>query len=417
MKTKGLIDMTTASGQDPEDQRRRSIRFLVRAGLPLVVLVAGGALAIALVETGPKAERKPPTRQARLVDVQSVRFSRQRTVMYAMGTVHPAREVELRPRVTGEIIAISDEFVPGGRFLKGETVLQIDPTDYELAVEQRESEVAEAQSTLALELGQQSIAKREYELLGETIADEDRALVLRQPQLESVRANLKTAQAALQQAKLNLDRTTVRAPFNAVVRTRGVNVGMQATTLTPLATLVGADQYWVEVTLPVDQLQWIEIPGSTVRVFNEAAWGEKRYREGRVIRLLSDLEEEGRMARLLVAVDDPLALKPERAGQPQLLLGDYVRAELAGIELDSVAAVNRRLFHEGDQVWVMNDKDELEIRPVAIAFRGRDQLFVSEGLRHGERLVTTDLPSPVEGMPLRTQDESPSADATKEEQS
>ncbi len=409
--------MTTASGQDPEDQRRRSIRFLVRAGLPLVVLVAGGALAIALVETGPKAERKPPTRQARLVDVQSVRFSRQRTVMYAMGTVHPAREVELRPRVTGEIIAISDEFVPGGRFLKGETVLQIDPTDYELAVEQRESEVAEAQSTLALELGQQSIAKREYELLGETIADEDRALVLRQPQLESVRANLKTAQAALQQAKLNLDRTTVRAPFNAVVRTRGVNVGMQATTLTPLATLVGADQYWVEVTLPVDQLQWIEIPGSTVRVFNEAAWGEKRYREGRVIRLLSDLEEEGRMARLLVAVDDPLALKPERAGQPQLLLGDYVRAELAGIELDSVAAVNRRLFHEGDQVWVMNDKDELEIRPVAIAFRGRDQLFVSEGLRHGERLVTTDLPSPVEGMPLRTQDESPSADATKEEQS
>ncbi len=409
--------MTTASGQDPEDQRRRSIRFLVRAGLPLVVLVAGGALAIALVETGPKAERKPPTRQARLVDVQSVRFSRQRTVMYAMGTVHPAREVELRPRVTGEIIAISDEFVPGGRFLKGETVLQIDPTDYELAVEQRESEVAEAQSTLALELGQQSIAKREYELLGETIADEDRALVLRQPQLESVRANLKTAQAALQQAKLNLDRTTVRAPFNAVVRTRGVNVGMQATTLTPLATLVGADQYWVEVTLPVDQLQWIEIPGSTVRVFNEAAWGEKRYREGRVIRLLSDLEEEGRMARLLVAVDDPLALKPERAGQPQLLLGDYVRAELAGIELDSVAAVNRRLFHEGDQVWVMNDKDELEIRPVAIAFRGRDQLFVSEGLRHGERLVTTDLPSPVEGMPLRTQDESPSPDATKEEQS
>jgi RND family efflux transporter MFP subunit len=392
----------------------------VRAALPLCVLAAGALVAIVLVKTSPKAERKPPARQARLVEVQPIRFESQRTVVYAMGTVQPAREVELRPRVSGEIVAVSEEFLPGGRFLKGQTVLQIDPTDYELAVRQRESDVADAHSDLALELGQQSVAKREYELLGEKIAEEDRGLVLRQPQLEKVRAKVEAAEAALEQARLNLDRTHVRAPFNALVRTREVNVGMQVTTANTLATLIGTDEYWIEATLPVDQLRWVEIAngstetGSQARVLNEAAWGPHQHRTGRVIRLLSDLEEEGRMARLLVAVRDPLGLEPGEEEQPRLLLGDYVRIEIEGKELGTVAALDRRHIRGGDRVWIMNKEDRLEIRHVAIAYRGREYMFVTNGVHEGERLVTTDLPAPVEGMLLRTQNETSPAESARE---
>ncbi|NQU10294.1 efflux RND transporter periplasmic adaptor subunit [bacterium] len=405
--------MTTAPVEPPPASGGLTKRRLRRAALPLLVLGAGALLAIGLIQTAPHTKRQPPARQARLVEVRPVRIGPQRTVVYAMGTVQAAREVAIHPRVSGEIVGVNPEFVPGGRFAEGTTLLQIDPTDYELAVRQRASDVAQAESDLALERGQQSVAQREYELLGETVAPEDAALVLREPQLAKVQATLQAAQAALDQAKLDLARTTVTAPFNAIVRARAVNVGMQVTPTMALATLTGTDEYWVEVAVPVDQLRWIRIPasaaeaGSTVGVYNATAWGPDAHRDGQVVRLLGDLEPDGRMARLLVAVADPLAIQPAHAGQPALLLNDYVRVEIDGLELPEVAEVDRPLVREGDTVWVMNAQDQLEIRPVEILFRGRDTLLIRDNLRDGERLVVTDLAAPVAGMPLRTQDAAP----------
>ncbi len=393
--------------------RPGSLKIVARIGLPLLVLAIGAGVAYVLLKTPPKAQRKAPARQARLVEVQPVRFSRQSTVIQTMGVVQPAREVVLYPRVAGEIVSVSDQFEPGARFLEDQVMVQIDPADFRLAVQQRESDLAQAQGALALELGQQSVAKREYELLGESIAEEDRDLVLRQPQLEQVRARVKAAEAALEQAKLNLERATVKAPFNATVRTRNVNVGAQVTPATAMATLAGNDEYWVEVTVPVDQLQWIHIPGrngdsgSVAHVFSGMARGTNDFRDGRVLRLLPDLEKDGRMARLLVAVTDPLALTPATTGKPALILGDYVRVELDGLDLESVAAVDRSLFRDGDALWIMNAENRLEIRPVEVAFRGRDQLLVRSGVKDGERLVTSDLAAAVDGMLLRTQDDVP----------
>jgi len=322
----------------------------------------------------------------------------------------PAREVVLQPQVSGEVLTISDELVPGGRFRKGEQLLRIDPADYELAVRQRESELAQARSNLKIEQGQQVIARSEFELLGEPTAGEDNALMLRKPQLESVRASVATAQATLERAKLDLARTRIRAPFNAIVQSREVNTGTRVTPVSKLATLIGTDRYWLELSVPVDQLQWLEIPGisagqgSAVRVYDEAAWGPDKFRRGRVIRLAGDLENEGRMARVLVAVDDPLALQPEHAGAPVLLLNSYVRAVIEGRTLSNVARVDRALLRGEDQVWLMGSDGRLQIRTVTIPFRGPHSVLVSEGLAAGERLVVTDLSAPVEGMALRTGD-------------
>lgn len=396
--------MSNASNTDNPSTKGGLSRLAISVGLPLLALVAGTVLAVSLIKTAPKVQRKPPARQARLVETQPVHFSSQKTVVHAMGAVQPAREVELYPRVAGEIMATSPEFLPGGRFKRGETILRIDPTDYKLAIRQHESDVAKARSDLSLESGQQMVAKREYELLGEIISEEDRDLVLRQPQLKKVQAALQTAEAALDQAKLNLERTTVKAPFNATVRSRNVNAGTQVTAATVLATLVGSDLYWILATVPTDQLKWIRIPGSPVRIFNETAWGPNAQRAGHVTRLLSDLEKDGRMAQLLIALDDPLALLPKNAGKPSLILGAYVRVEIEGAELNSVIALDRQLLRDGNQVWVMNNQNQLEIREITIAFRGRDQVYVRDGLKAGDHLVTANLAAPVQGMPLRTQD-------------
>jgi len=383
---------------------------LIRILTVLAVLAAGAIIAMALMKSGPKTKRKPPQRSARLVEVQSLRYSNHPVRVEGMGIVLPAREITLFPQVSGKIRWVSPALLPGGRFRSGEAIVRIDSSDYELVVRQRAGDLQQAESNLKLEQGQQSIALSEFELLGETIPEEDRDLVLRLPQLQSVRAEVAKAQSALERAQLDLQRTEVKAPFNAIVKTRAVDLGESVGPATRLATLVGTDAYWVEVLIPVKQLEWIALPGekeispgAAVRIYNDAAWGSEIYRSGTVLGLASDLEEQGRMARLLISVPDPLGTASDGKPLPLLLIGAFVRAEIEGRPLERVAAIDRRFFREGEAVWVMNAKDQLEIRPVKVAFRDRDQVYLSAGVREGERLVLTDLAAPVEGMPLRTE--------------
>ena len=378
--------------------------------LPVTVIAAGFFIAFALVETAPKAERKAPEPQALLVDAVEITLRDVRVRVQGMGPVTPAREVEVRAQVGGEIVELSDELIPGGLFREDDPLLRIEPKDYELVVRQRRSEVAEAERDLKLELGQQEVARREYELLGEVITDEDRELVLRRPQLASARLRLAAAEAALEDAELDLARTAVKAPFNAFVRDKHVDVGEIVATTTPLVTLVGTDEFWVEISLPVDDLRWLEIPrrgdarGSPVEIH---ATGGKR--KGHVARLAGDLEPEGRMARIIVSVSDPMALDPGREDEPGLLIGAYVRAEILGKRIEQVAPLARGLVREGGVVWVIDENETLEIRPVDIVYRGREQVIVAGGLQEGDRVISTDLPAAVAGMPLRLRDVVPLA--------
>ena len=387
---------------------------IVHIAVPLLVIVIGIVIAVGLVKTGPKASRKPPVKQARLVEVTPLSMGTVTTEIEAMGTVVPARKVELHPQVSGEIIKVSEQYVPGGLFRAGDEILQIDPKDYVLAVKRRESEVAQAMSNVKIEQGQQIIAQREFEMVGEAIDEKNNDLILRKPQLESVQAQLSLAQATLEQARLDLQRTRIHAPFNSIVISRSANIGSRVLNSTLLATLVGTDQYWIEVAVPVDQLKWIRIPGpginsgSSARIYNDNVWRDGEYREGKIMQLVGDLESEGRMARLLIAVEDPLDLDGKDGRKPRLLIDSYVRVIIDGTPQKSVISIDRKHVHDGNLVWIMDEQDRLNIRTVSILFRGKSNVLVTSGVKAGERLVTTDLSAPVNNMPLRLEDEASS---------
>jgi len=382
-------------------------RRLLQLGIPVAVLAVSLLLAVWLLRSGPQAKQRPRSRTAPLVEVRPLEVVNRQALLHAMGQVTASRLVELKPQVGGRVEEMAAEFLPGGHLAAGEKLLRIDPADYRLAVEQLRGEVAKAEAELRLEEGNQLVAQKEYELFGDEVSESERALMLRQPQLDSLRAAVVAAEARLQQARLDLERTTVRVPFNAVVVSREVNLGANVSTSTPLGQLAGTDSYWVEAAVPVSQLRWIRSPGagrgegSRVRVFDEAAWGGGRFREGRVLRIAADLEEQGRMARLLVEVPDPLALRKENRGLPALLLDAYVRVEIEGEELSGVVPVARTELRDGDVAWVMTADRQLDIRPLQVAFRGRDEVLVSGGLKEGELLVTSSLATPVTGMTLR----------------
>ena len=402
----------------PSTSGKKTKANLLRLLLPVIVVIISASVAVWMMQSGPKAKPRTKTRNAVLVDVRPIELGPQTTTVRVMGTVKPQREVALKPRVSGEIIKVGDKLIPGGRFNKGEELLAIDPIDYQLVVRQLASEVARVESDTQVELGRQRVALKEYELLGESVSEVEKTLMLREPQLENNRALLEGTRARLEQAQLDLKRTSVRSPFNAVVMSREVNLGTRVSPSTTLATLVGSDSYWVEAPIPASQLQWISISqedndsDSPVRIYGSVAWGPNRSRSGQLVGLTAMVEENGRMAKLLAEIPDPLSLQPTSSEQPKLLLGSYVRVEIEGKLLSKAAAIERDLIHNGDQLWIMDEEDRLDIRTVEIAFRGRGQVLVTGGVNHGERLITTNLPSPVQGMTLRLKEaETPSPTA------
>ncbi|MCD6365836.1 MAG: efflux RND transporter periplasmic adaptor subunit [Planctomycetes bacterium] len=382
----------------------------LRASLVLVVIAVGFGVSVYWLTHRPKPKRQRPSAKATLVDVAEVTRQTHNVVVHAMGIVVPAREIQLSSQVAGQIIDVSKEFIPGGRFAAGERVLKIEPKDYELKVQQRRSDLAMAQCNLRVEMGRQSVAQREYELLGKEVRDEDKELLLRKPQLAMARAAISSAQANLDQGLLNLGRTEVIAPFNAMVKSRNVTVGSQIGIGTALASLVGTDEYWVQLSIPLDKLRWIDIPntdgdgGSTVRVYCESGWGPDAFRVGKVKRLMTSLEPQGRMAQLLLVVKDPLGLDSDSPQPLRMLLDSYVRVEIEGRNLEDTVRIDRAALHDGNCVWVMQPGNTLDIRNVDIAWSGNEHVYVSDGLDEGDMLITSDIAAPVQGMSLRTND-------------
>ncbi|MCA9558798.1 MAG: efflux RND transporter periplasmic adaptor subunit, partial [Myxococcales bacterium] len=284
----------------------------------------------------------------------------------------------------------------GGRLEAGATVLRIERRDYETQVSQAKAAVERAALELELERGRKSIADREWKLLGEgDKADaRSRARALREPQLKNAEAQLEAAKAQLEQARANVRRTTLEAPFNALVVSESVDLGQLVSPQAMVARLVGTDAFWVEVAVPVADLHWLQVPGATAQVVHDTG-GARVVKQGTVVRLMGDLDPVGRMARLLVEVPAPLD------GETPLLLGAYVDVEIGGKPVEDVFEVPRVALREGDTLWVMGVDGTLEIRPATITRRLRDRVLVSDGLRAGDQLIVSRLPSPVPGMKVR----------------
>ena len=375
---------------------RKTISAIISLGLLAIAIVG----AVVFVKTAPKAEKKRPPKTAPLVETQPLERTAETVVLHLTGTVVPAEAVQLRARVGGEIVALAPGFIDGGLLDKGAEILKIDPVDYELALAAAKSKLETARFNHKMELGRHEVARREWEQLKtDDASEQEQELALRIPHLAASKASLQAAEAAMKKATLDLARTQVRSPFNAVVLTRDVNIGSQTTPSGQLARLAGTDAYWIKVSIPVDRLPWLDIPGSAVKVLSTSG----ATREGRVIKLLGNIEEKGRMARVLVEVEDPLCLKPESKGGKPLLLGEYVRTQIKGRKLEGVHSIPRNALREGDLVWIARN-GKLEVHKADVAWRGMRHVLIHalDGDEAQGLLIVSDLTTPIAGMKINT---------------
>jgi len=389
------------SGDTPVPKRTVGQR-LGAVILILVILGVGFLAARYLINTKPMAKKKRPPKIQTLVKVQPLKRSDVRITIEAMGSVTPANQVDLKSQVSGTVVTVNPNLLPGGLVKKGDNLVVVDDRDYRLALATAKAGLDKARMDLKLEEGNQAVARREYELVQKMASSAPspahKELALRGPQLAKVRAALDMAEVTLKKAQLDLGRTVLKAPFNSIVLSRNVEIGSLVSSQSTVVRLVGTDRFWVELSLPRNSLRWLETgsfnenEGPTLKLFTET----EQY-SGRIIRLLSNLEPNGLQARVLAAVSDPMGLTSE---QQPLLLGSFVKAKIDGKQLSSIFKLPRVSLLPGNKVLLASADNSLIIREVKSIWQDRDWVYVTEGLVDGERLIISPVASPVEGMML-----------------
>jgi len=379
---------------------------VLMVALPVLILLAGAGI-LRMMTHGARP-RLRSERGERAVPVRVMRAHKEdrRVRVQATGSVFPRREVGVTAEVGGKIVYVAPAFVAGGFFSRGERMAAIEDTDYRLAVERAEALVAKKEYEVTATEARARVAEAEWRRLHPDGGQPDNPLVLYGPQLKDAKANLKSARAALEQARVNLARTVIRAPFNCRVRSEQVGVGQYVKAGNVIGTVGGTDEAEIVVPVAVADLRWLTIPkkaggrGSEAEVSVTVGGTTHRW-SGWIERALGDVDPVGKMARVAVIVQDPCNLAREGGHRPDLAFGMFVDVTFTGAMLHDVFPLPRRALRPDDIVWLVGPESRLRKVPVTVAYADRTEEFISQGLAEGDTVVLTRISGAVEGTLLR----------------
>ena len=375
-------------------------RFL----LPIVIIAGGFALAGIIVATGPKLEQLPPPNNAPIVRTWRADAETVQLTSITHGTVLPRTESELIPEVSGRVISMSDSMVSGGFFSEGDILLQIDPLDYEVALEQARAALASAESELD---NADRAYKRQLDLAKRQSASQSQQDDA-QNRLRFAQASLREAQARLSRAERDIQRTKITAPYDGRVRSERVDIGQFVTRGQAIASLYATDM--AEVRLPIhdEELAYLELPlaGSdlsaqpTVLLRARFAGADHTW-EGKVVRTEGELDPQTRMINVIAQVDSPY----EQIDKPPLAVGLFVEAEIIGTQVNDVFILPRSALQANEQVYVINSENRIEFRDVDILRIVDEDVYIKSGFSIGDTICLSTLTNAIEGMQVRPVDE------------
>ena len=367
------------------------------------VAIIGIAFAIMLAKSAKKPESQIPQPKLPAVEVQIAEATRHTYRIQSQGTALPRTSIRLVSEVSGKVVSVAESFDVGQIFAKGDVLLKIDARDYELALAQARSQVAQAQLRLQIEVKEADVVRREWQLLNQV---EPTGLQAREPQLASARAALEAALAAEEAAKRNLDRCEIRAPFDGMVARAGVRPGQFAALATPLGELFATDVAEVRLPLIASDLSFIDLPRPGAKValgqapkVTLSGWGAEWV--GRVVRSEGTVDPLNRMVYVVAQITDPYGL-PNDTVAP-LRSGMFVQASIEGRTQEGVVVLPRHALRGKNQVWIVSE-NKLTFRTVKVAFADAKQVIVAAGIQPGEQVVVSLLAAVVDGMGVKVRE-------------
>ncbi|MBL4836623.1 MAG: efflux RND transporter periplasmic adaptor subunit [Kordiimonadaceae bacterium] len=360
---------------------------------------AGSFIALAAAKEAPvKKEITPRTVSLR---VEKVRSESVTLSVETQGEIRPKTEIDLIPQVSGSIVSISNSFAEGAAFTPSTTLVEIDKSDYELAVKSAEAHVAEAAVKLEKEIANAKIKKKQWK---EWVKDGDPTpLALNAHQVAGAHAQLQAAETSLNTAKLNLARTTIRVPFKGRVLDRFVGVGQFVSRGTKLGRVFATDTVEVRLPLTDNQLAELRLPigfiandtNAPVVKFKATLGGTDHIWKGRIVRVNPSIDKKTRLVYAIAEVDDPYGAGADN-GMP-LAVGLFVSATIEGTTPQNVMVLPRLALRREDQVYVIKD-GALRIRTVQVVSTSEDTLYIVSGVAIGEQVVISPVLAAIDGM-------------------
>jgi RND family efflux transporter MFP subunit len=386
-----------------------SRNFLLKTILPVVIILVGIAAAKTLVEMRPHAAKhRPPTPQP-LVDSFVIQEGGAPVHVRGFGTVKAKRTINVVPQVSGVVVEKSKAFEAGGYCEEGQVMLRIDDTDYILAFEKANADVAQAELNLARAEEEADVSRQEWDRIGKNKSGgsptQASALVLHEPQLKLAQASLNAAQAARNQAKVNLNRCSIVSPFKGRVLTADVDTGQYLRAGNPVGVLYATDVAEVTISVADDDLAWISVDGTdcpkgpetTVVVGAEFA-GARHQWEGRAVRLGGAVDAKSRLVPVVVEIKNPYHMVGNR---PPLMEGMFVDVLFSGNPPEGSVVIPRTALRPGNKVWLIDPESKVRILEVDVTRAGVEEAVIGTGLKPGDRICTSNLQYVTDGMPVR----------------
>lgn len=391
--------------------------------LPIIILLAGAGGFSYFVST--KSVEVPEAVKERVWNIaaKKLELTSLAPSVQIYGTLIPARDVELRSLVAGEVIRVSKNFKEGALIQRGEMLIEIDPFDYEAILAEKKATTLEAQSRLielkATEKSDRASLMRDREILAvdvrnlkrseklakkgnisEKALDDARNALSRQRQqvelgsakLDIQRARIGQQQAVLQRHEVGVKRanrdlahTMLMAPFSGYISDLGVELGKRVDAKDKVARLIDADQ--LEVQFHLSDRQYgvlLASEGGVIGRSVSVSWktGNKEHIfKGRIARTGSEIKAEtGGIEIYAILTGDSLI--------PEARSGAFVTVTLTGKTYSNAARVPEFSVYDGKTVYVV-EKGRLIARSIKILYNNGASLLITGDLKTGDLLVTT----------------------------
>ncbi|KGJ91271.1 efflux RND transporter periplasmic adaptor subunit [Colwellia psychrerythraea] len=371
--------------------------------IPIVILATGIAAMAIFSSMKKPPEEKEKVDNTPIVAVENISVAPMTLEVNSYGMVKPKYETELIAQVNGEIVELNDVFVRGGFVKKDQLLARIDPSDYHAALIDAQASMATARAALEKEVAQGKVAEREWRQIENSSPTE---LSLRKPQLAQELARVKAAQASILRAERNLERTEIRAPYDAMIDSRNVGlgsfVGIGSKIGHVLATAIA------EIRLPVadNQLAFLVKTKSAKAGVNAQVnligtyAGKDTQWQAKIARSEGVIDNKSRMSYLVAEINDPYLLNSSnKSSNAPLRFGSYVNAKIMGYTISQASLVPRYLVVNG-KVAILDSESKLNYVTIDIVRQQGSHVVVANGLADGDQLIVSALDYPVDGMKL-----------------
>lgn len=377
-------------------EQSREARPVIKWILALLVLALAGFIYHYLVTHKVIATRQERVLLVPSVEVMPVTKMNHQVQISAHGQVEPVTMTQLVSEVSGAVERVSPKLKKGGYFSKGETLVQVNPVDYNVQLEQNKVAVADAELQIAQEVARAEQALRDWQRLGR--GGEPGALVRREPQLKSAYSRLSAAQALMRKAERDLEKTTISAPYDCWVSTSSVDEGGYLMASGPVAQVYAAGKVQVKLPISLDDMGYLSDPltGESVTISAEIGSKTKTW-DGRVVRTEGEVDRATHTMKLVVEVAAPKS-DASFAVPP---VGMFVLGEFEGKLLADSMKLPRVVIQDGDHVWVANQEGQLEVVKVDVERRESNYVLVVAGLENGQRVITSPIEYAIQGMPVK----------------